>query len=59
MAGAANMFGKPIFIAETAFPWTNTCPTAWLSDLFGYPPTTIGQVSFLVAEGQDCMRSIP
>jgi arabinogalactan endo-1,4-beta-galactosidase len=58
VVGAANMFGKPIFIAETAFPWTNTCPTAWLSDLYGYPPSTIGQVSWLVAEGQ-ILRTVP
>ena len=45
-------------VAETAFPWTNTCPTAWLSDLYGYPPTEIGQVSFIVAEGQ-IVNSVP
>jgi arabinogalactan endo-1,4-beta-galactosidase len=52
LVNAAATFGKPIVVAETAFPWTNTCPSAWLSDLYGYPPTEIGQVSFLMSEGQ-------
>ena len=58
LTSTANAFGKPIIVAETAFPWTNTCPNAWLGDLFGYPPSVIGQVSFLVAEGQ-VIRSVP
>jgi arabinogalactan endo-1,4-beta-galactosidase len=58
LVNTANTFGKPIIVAETAFPWTNTCQTAWLPDLFGYPPSVIGQVSFLVAEGQ-VLRSVP
>ena len=58
LSNAANTFGKPIIVAETAFPWTNTCPTAWLNDLYGYPPTEIGQVSFIVAEGQ-IVNSVP
>jgi arabinogalactan endo-1,4-beta-galactosidase len=58
VTNAAVTFGKPIIVAETAFPWTNTCPAAWLSDLYGYPPTEIGQVSFIVAEGQ-ILNSIP
>jgi arabinogalactan endo-1,4-beta-galactosidase len=58
LANAAAVFGKPVFVAETAFPWTNSCPTAWLSDLYGYPPTEIGQVSFIVAEGQ-VINSVP
>jgi arabinogalactan endo-1,4-beta-galactosidase len=58
LTNAAITFGKPIVVAETAFPWTNTCPAAWLSDLYGYPPTEIGQVSFIVAEGQ-VFSSVP
>ena len=58
LTNAANTFGKPIIVAETAFPWTNTCPAAWLSDLYGFPPTEIGQVSFMVAEGQ-IVNSVP
>jgi arabinogalactan endo-1,4-beta-galactosidase len=58
VVGVANMFGKPVVLAETAFPWTNTCPAAWLPDLFGYPPSTIGQVSWLVSEGQ-ILRTVP
>ena len=58
VTNAAATFGKPIIVAETAFPWTNTCPASWLPDLLGYPPSTIGQVSFIVAEGQ-ILRSVP
>jgi arabinogalactan endo-1,4-beta-galactosidase len=58
VTNAAATFGKPVIVAETAFPWTNTCPASWLPDLQGYPPSTIGQVSFIVAEGQ-ILRSIP
>jgi arabinogalactan endo-1,4-beta-galactosidase len=58
LTNAANYFAKPIIVAETAFPWTNTCPSAWIPDLLGYPPTVIGQVSFLVAEGQ-IINSVP
>lgn len=58
VTGVASMFGKPVILAETAFPWTNTCPASWLPDLFGYPPTTIGQVSWLVSEGQ-ILRTVP
>ncbi len=49
LSNAAVEFGKPIIVAEDAFPYTNTCPSAWLSQLFGYPPTPAGQVSFIAA----------
>jgi arabinogalactan endo-1,4-beta-galactosidase len=49
LSNAAVEFGKPIIVAETAFPYTNTCPTAWKSQLFGFPPATDGQVSFIAA----------
>jgi arabinogalactan endo-1,4-beta-galactosidase len=58
LVNSANLFGKPMIVAETAFPWTNTCPSSWLPDLMGIPPTTIGQVSFLAQEGQ-ILRSVP
>lgn len=47
---AAARYGKPIIVAETAFPFTNNFPTDWTNhgaSLYGYPPTPAGQVSFL------------
>lgn len=47
---AAARYGKPIIVAETAFPFTNNFPIAWTNNgasLYGYPPTPAGQVSFL------------
>lgn len=44
---AAARYGKPIMVAEHAFPWTNACPPSWRNSLFGYPPTPDGQVSFV------------
>jgi arabinogalactan endo-1,4-beta-galactosidase len=58
LSNAAVEFGKPIVVAETAFPYTNTCPTAWLSKLYGYPPTPEGQVSFIAALAQ-IVESVP
>jgi arabinogalactan endo-1,4-beta-galactosidase len=46
---AAARYGKPIIVAEDAFPWTNACPTAWTNRLYGFPPTIAGQASFIVA----------
>jgi len=62
LSNAANTFDKPIIVAETAFPWTNTCPAAWLNGLYvtntSYLPTESGQVSFLEAENQ-IVNSVP
>ena len=44
---AAIRYGKPVIVAEDAFPYTNTCPASWTNQLFGFPPTVAGQVSFL------------
>jgi arabinogalactan endo-1,4-beta-galactosidase len=55
---AAASFGKPIFVAEDAFPWTNTCPAAWTNSLYGFPPTTNGQVSFIATLAQ-IVESVP
>jgi arabinogalactan endo-1,4-beta-galactosidase len=51
LSNAAVRYGKPIIVAETAFPWTNTFPTSWTNfgSLYGYPPTRAGQVSFIAA----------
>jgi arabinogalactan endo-1,4-beta-galactosidase len=58
LSNAAVEFGKPIIVAETAFPYTNTCPSAWLSQLYGYPPTVAGQVSFIAALAK-IVESVP
>ena len=55
---AAARYGKPIIVAEDAFPYTNTCPSAWLSQLYGYPPTIDGQVSFMAALAQ-IVKGVP
>jgi arabinogalactan endo-1,4-beta-galactosidase len=49
---AAARYGKPIIVAEDAFPWTNTCPSGWTNSLYGFPPTTNGQVSFIATVAQ-------
>ena len=52
---AATRYGKPIIVAETAFPYTNTFPTSWTNNgasLYGYPPTRAGQVSFIATVAQ-------
>jgi arabinogalactan endo-1,4-beta-galactosidase len=46
---AVARYGKPIIVAEDAFPWTNACPSNWTNSLFGFPPTTDGQVSLIAA----------
>src|SRR5208282_1748852 len=58
LSNAAIRYGKPIIIAEDAFPFTNTCPSSWLSQLFGYPPTSAGQVSFIAALAK-IVESVP
>jgi arabinogalactan endo-1,4-beta-galactosidase len=58
LTNAAITFGKPIIVAETAFPWTNTCPAAWTNSLYGFPPTTNGQVSFIATLAQ-IVESVP
>jgi arabinogalactan endo-1,4-beta-galactosidase len=58
LSNAAVEFGKPIIVAEDAFPYTNTCPSAWLSQLYGYPPTPAGQVSF-IATLASIVESVP
>ena len=58
LSNAAIRYGKPIIVAEDAFPYTNTCPSAWLTNLFGYPPSPAGQASFVAAIGQ-IIRNVP
>jgi arabinogalactan endo-1,4-beta-galactosidase len=54
LSNAAVLYGKPIIVAETAFPYTNTFPTSWTNfgSLYGFPPTRDGQVSFIATVAQ-------
>jgi len=49
LTNAAQRYGKPVLVAETAFPWTNTY---WTTNIYGLPGTTNGQVEYLVALAQ-------
>jgi arabinogalactan endo-1,4-beta-galactosidase len=52
LTNAALRYGKPIFVAETDFPWTDS------TNIYGIPATTNGQVEFTVALGQ-IVKSVP
>ena len=58
LSNAAVRYGKPIILAEAAFPWTNTCPPAWINSLYGFPPTKAGQGSFIAALAK-IVKSLP
>jgi arabinogalactan endo-1,4-beta-galactosidase len=58
LTNAAARYGKPIIVAEDAFPFTNACPSSWLDQLYGYPPTVAGQVSFIAALAK-IVKSVP
>jgi arabinogalactan endo-1,4-beta-galactosidase len=55
LTNAAKRYVKPVVIAETAFPWTNSF---WATNIYGIPPGTNGQVQFLVALSQ-IVKSVP
>jgi arabinogalactan endo-1,4-beta-galactosidase len=55
LTNAAKRYAKPVIIAETAFPWTNS---HWTTNIYGIPGTTNGQVQFLVALAQ-VVKSVP
>lgn len=52
LTNAASRYNKPILIAETAFPWSNSANTV------GFPATTNGQVDYVVALAK-IVKSIP
>jgi arabinogalactan endo-1,4-beta-galactosidase len=58
LSNAAIRYGKPVVVAEDAFPYTNTCPAAWLPLLYGYAPTPVGQVGFIARLAQ-IIKSVP
>jgi len=45
LTNAAARYGKPVLVAETAFPWTNSVFT---TNIYGYAGTTNGQVRYAV-----------
>ncbi len=55
---AAARYGKPIIVAENAFPWTNACSANWTNSLYGFPPTIAGQASFVAALA-GIVKSVP
>jgi arabinogalactan endo-1,4-beta-galactosidase len=55
LTNAAASYGKPLIVAETDFPWTNSY---WTTNIFSIPGTTNGQVQFIVALAQVVM-SVP
>ncbi len=61
LSNTAVRYGKPIVVAETAFPYTNNFPTSWTNNgnsLYGYAPTPAGQVSFIAALAK-IVKSVP
>jgi len=46
LTNAALRYGKPVIVAETAFPWTNS---VWATNIYGFPGTTNGQAQYAVA----------
>ena len=55
LTNAAARYGKPVMVAETAYPWTNS---VWASPVSGIPSTTNGQAQFVVALAQ-VVKSVP
>ena len=43
LTNTIRRYGKPVIIAETAFPWANS------TDIYGIPASTNGQVEFVTA----------
>lgn len=44
LTNAALRYGKPLLVAETAFPWTNTFFT---TNIEGFAPSVTGQIDFI------------
>jgi arabinogalactan endo-1,4-beta-galactosidase len=55
LTNAAKRYAKPVMIAETGFPWTNSY---WTTNIYGIPGTTNGQVQFLVTLAQ-IVKNVP
>jgi len=55
LTNAAARYHKPVLIAETAFPWTNSY---WTTNIYGLPPSPNGQVEFVVGLAQ-VLKNLP
>jgi arabinogalactan endo-1,4-beta-galactosidase len=56
LTNAAKRYSKPVFVAETAFPWTNSF---WTNNtIVGFTPSPTGQVQYAVALAQ-IVKSVP
>ena len=55
LTNAALRYGKPIVVAETAFPWTNS---VWSTNIYGFPGTTNGQAQYAIALAQ-VVKNVP
>ena len=55
LTNAASQYHKPVLIAETAFPWTNSY---WTTNIYGLLPSPGGQVQFVVALSQ-VLKNLP
>ena len=55
LSNAAVRYGKPLVVAETAFPWTNSY---WTTNFSGIAGTTNGQAQFVVALAE-AVRRVP
>jgi arabinogalactan endo-1,4-beta-galactosidase len=49
---SANRYGKPVVVAETAFPWTNS------AEVVGFPATPSGQSQYVI-ELAKIVKSLP
>jgi arabinogalactan endo-1,4-beta-galactosidase len=55
LSNAAQRYSKPLFVAETAFPWTNSY---WTTNIIGFSGTTNGQTQYTIALAQS-VKSVP
>jgi arabinogalactan endo-1,4-beta-galactosidase len=55
LTNTAIRYGKPVLVAETAFPWTNTY---WTTNLDGFAGTTNGQAQYTIALIQ-AVKAVP
>lgn len=52
LTNTVRRYGKPVIVAETAFPWANS------TNIYGIPATTNGQVEFVTALAR-VIKSVP
>lgn len=55
LTNAAKRYNKPVIVAETAFPWTNSY---WKTNIAGFSSTVTGQVAYAIALAK-VVKNIP